>query len=242
MGLFDILKPRNEIERLLDEAKKVKKQNTKDALYQFEHHNFRKLFYDEEVKTVEALINKKGFIYCVYLKHCELMGQTSKYSEEQFVLKAYANDRNQIVFILTPPEPYRAPLCYQIYLLVDSDGKPNTYYTLEKDLVSTPVLCSWGHEGTHYNYGSKNINDLCGPFVKELDIDSANSFSALLTQTNTIEQETKKESTEEETKNDCVIGKSDTRNSDDDIQFCKNCGEKLLEDEIFCHKCGTKIR
>lgn len=46
---------------MLDEAKKVKKQNTKDALYQFEHHNFKKLYCNFSGSyTVYPYVNGSG--------------------------------------------------------------------------------------------------------------------------------------------------------------------------------------
>lgn len=248
MGLFDALKPKNEFERMLDEAKKLKKQNETDALYQFEHLNFRQLFFDTGAQFIDALINRDDFIYFVYSKQCELMRQPAKYSKEQFILSAHSNEKGQIVFKLIPPEPYRSPLCYKIYMTVDVDGKPLSYKTLEMESNNLPpVLCGWASGGTHYNYGSKDSGSDCGLIAHDIDIKKAKSFTDLLLQAQefNVKFEKTEKNNEDNNKETNVDSKKEDKTEstklDDKVLFCKHCGAKLDDDSIFCSKCGTKV-
>lgn len=185
MKLLDFLKPKSEAEKLLYEAKKLRSSNGRDPLYQFEHISFRKLFFEMNNEFVESLINKDNFPFFVYANQCNLMKQPIKYSKEQFVLTAYCNDSKQIVFRLIPPEPYVCPLCYEIRMIVDPDGNALKYETLEKDMKSsTPVLCQWDKDETHYNLGPVN-NDYYNMPLQVLDIKIASNFSDLKLQINT---------------------------------------------------------
>ncbi|MEE1053313.1 MAG: zinc ribbon domain-containing protein [Acutalibacteraceae bacterium] len=38
--------------------------------------------------------------------------------------------------------------------------------------------------------------------------------------------------------NDFIV---ETQLESADIQFCKNCGERLIDNSSFCSKCGTKV-
>ena len=110
MGILDLLMPKDDVEKAIYEAKKLRKLNEKDALYQFEHISFRKLFFETGQPFVESLIKDDNFPFFIYTKQCSLMRQSVKYTKEQFVLTAHSNDSDQIIFKLIPPEPYRCPL------------------------------------------------------------------------------------------------------------------------------------
>lgn len=251
MGIFNFAKQKSGFEIMLEEAKKTQKQNGSDALYIFEHQNFRKLFFDTNEKFVDSLINRKDFAYFVYSKQCELMRQAPKYTEDQFTLKAYLSEKKQIVFILTPPEPYRVPLCHQIYMIVDEHGKAVNYYTLEKDFGALPpVVCGWDQNGTHYHYDANDINDLdVFSLVKELDLNKVNSYAELLEQafytdaknSNNVLDDKNAENSNERTKDFIITGNVNNNGLDSKILFCRKCGIRLSNDENFCHNCGEKL-
>lgn len=186
MGLFNFLKPKTELELMIEEAKNQAKKNQTDALYQFEHVNFRSLFYHACDQFVLGLLNEDNLAFKVYSKACGNLNKPIEYQPNQFILSAFINSKHEIIFKLLLPEPKNMSLCFMIYIIVDSNGLPINYLTLEKDLGSNPpMLCGWDKNGKHLNYGSRTLDDLgYGPFIKEIDLTNAKSLDDLIKQSN----------------------------------------------------------
>ena len=195
MGLFDSLKKNNTNSSAIEEAYRIRKENEKDALYQFEHDILPRLFYSDTYRLLEVLIrsNNCESLYDLYSGVCDDMHQQAKFDKNSFDV-SFLYREDAILCKILFPEPYSVSLCSCAYLMTDLDGVATKYFTIEKALKNKEddpgaYICSWTNEHKHTNHmgmtrlpdksgiGTDRLNELF--FGNPIDAENVNSFDEL---------------------------------------------------------------
>lgn len=154
-----------------------------DSTYFFQHRTLPILYYEasEDLRSFLA-----GPTATLGLTALSTLRDGEALSEEAYAYAAtidsYRVERialtNYEIFIITPPRPYKTPLCYLIGIVYPKEAPgplPLGYFTLERGagLDGKPYnpLCAWVvTEGNlnHLNYGDKGITDNRSDFLQKM--------------------------------------------------------------------------
>ncbi len=162
------------------------------SVYYLERHFFPESFFSDNCEIfLGTLLNDKG-AFCVNILNSvnsDEQNYKCPYSAEQFRPHIYKVKTGIetlpyfYMFQLTMPEPDVSPLCKRVYFCHDEVYGHRYYYTIEKTVNNTWMLCEWKRNGMHINHGDctedlefelQRIEDL---FIDDMYVQNRNDNS-----------------------------------------------------------------
>lgn len=124
-----------------------------DAMYLFEHAMTPRIFWQDPVAFIAAIIEDKDILYRIMLDAFQSVEVECPYVEEDIQIATYKLSEKVFCLEIRFPKPQSEPLCYQSRILFSEDDH-FIYFCTERgqEEDTPPYICSWEGE-EHQNYG-----------------------------------------------------------------------------------------
>lgn len=123
------------------------------ALYILEHKIIPECLYRDGIDFVAALPSDDNILSKIFIQLLLEDGVDNPYGDEPIKVDPLRIEHILVARIIFP-EPQMEPLCYESYILFDTETYRAAYYCLEKSeaLDGIPFLCGWSEDGVHLNF------------------------------------------------------------------------------------------
>ena len=120
-----------------------------DLMYAIEHRFMPHSMFTDTDNMMKIV--RKGNLHLLWDVAIKKNGYDNPFKPEDFP------DGTEMIRV-DLPEPCRAPLCYRVFFIRNTEKNVLGYYTVERSIEpNLQVLCCWTSEGQHMNLGGRTL-------------------------------------------------------------------------------------
>lgn len=145
-----------------------------NIMYEYQHKVLPKWIYSSpEFFSDLITYGEKKVLFASCKKFFEDNLVEFPYQENDFGGFRIRVDADTVMVMLRFPQPEAVPLCYRMYMYVDTNSNRIACYTVERGMdpynnCTLYFLCGWDENGVHRNYGSHDIEEMAVASIREM--------------------------------------------------------------------------